>query len=468
MAEPPAAPFTTEYDLVRSAFAAEYEIVSEIGRGGMAIVYRAVERELEREVALKVLPLSLAGDGQMVERFLREARMAARLEHPHVVPIWRVGRAGGLPFIAMKLVHGPTLGDLLGSRGALPGAQVRRLLVETGSALAHAHGSGIVHRDIKPDNILLEPDGRALVTDFGIARAARESSLTASGTAIGTPRYMSPEQARAKTVDGRADLYALGVVAYECLTGRVPFDGTDPMSILLAHVEQPVPEPYLDDPDARALWPVVRRLLEKHPDDRFADAGAMLAALGVTSDTSLHAVRTQVVPTPVEFTPPPGTLVRAWRGVTRRPMALAGLVTVAALGAALAFLPARVPAIAGGAECPTDAKAGEWSVRVLPLTTAQPGDFVTVSWDVCGLARGSATTTTVVLRSANPRVAGRDARPSRMSYPDTLPGDAVRRTRRVKLPPVAPGQYTMTVQVLPPRGRARASSTPLRVEWSKP
>jgi hypothetical protein len=458
------APPTTELDLVRAAFTAEYEILSEIGRGGMAIVYRAVERELEREVALKVLPFSMAGDSQMVERFLREARMAARLEHPHVVPIWRVGRAGGLPFIAMKLVHGPTVGDLVTSRGSLPAAQVRRMLLETASALAHAHASGIVHRDIKPDNILLEPDGRALVTDFGIARAHREASLTASGTAIGTPRYMSPEQARAKTVDGRSDLYALGIVAYECLTGHVPFDGPDPIGILLAHVEQPVPEPYLEDPEGRALWPIVRRLLEKHPDDRFEDARALLTALGVAADTSVHAVHTQRMTTPPALTPPPGRVSRTARRVGRHPATRIGVVTVIALGAAVAFLPGRVPG--SGAACPPGARE-PWQVYVLPLEAVRPADFVTVSWDVCGLPRGSATTTSVVLRPANARLAGRDARPSRTFYRDTIGSDAVRRTRRIKLPAVAPGDYLLSVAVRPDRGRERSASTPLRVEWKK-
>jgi hypothetical protein len=457
-------PLTTEFDLVRSALSAEYEILSEIGRGGMAIVYRAIEKELEREVALKVLPISLAGDGQMVERFLREARMAARLEHPHVVPIWRVGRAGGMPYIAMKLVHGPTLGDLLSSRGALPGAQVRRLLVETASALAHAHGCGIVHRDIKPDNILLEPDGRALVTDFGIARAAREGRLTASGTAIGTPRYMSPEQARAKSVDGRSDLYGLGVVAYECLTGRVPFDGPDPVGILLAHVEQPVPEPELHDPEARAIWPVVRRLLEKHPDDRFADARALLTALGIEGDTSLHSIHTQRLSTPPSFTPPPGRVGRAVRRVARHRLTAVVAIIVAAVGAALAFLPGA-PTLSR-ANCPAGRPDSGWTVAVQPVAVARPGDFVEVTWDVCGLAANSATTTAVIMRPANPRLAGRDGRPSRTAYRDTLASGAVRRTRRIKIPAVPPGQYLLTVAVRPDGGRERSATTPLRVDWA--
>ena len=460
---------TTEFDLVRSALAVDYEIVSEIGRGGMSIVYRAIERELEREVALKVLPISLAGDGQMVERFLREARTAARLEHPHVVPIWRVGRAGGVPFIAMKLVHGPTLGDLLANRGALPGAQVRRILVETASALAHAHGCGVVHRDIKPDNILLEPDGRALVTDFGIARATREGRLTASGTAIGTPRYMSPEQARARPVDGRSDLYALGVVAYECLVGHVPFDGPDPVGILLAHVEQPVPVPTLHDPEARALWPVVERLLAKHPDDRFEDARALLTALGVPGDTALHSVHTQRLQTPPAMTPPPGVISRALRGfgrgLARRPMAVAAVVTVAALGAALAFLPVGSSPFET-ATCPAPAAAGQWSVQVQPLRVARPGDFVEVTWDVCGLTPGTATYTAVIMRPANPRLAGRDGRPSSTAYRDTVPGVAVRRTRRIRIPAVPPGQYLLTVAVRPDRGRERSATQQLKVDWS--
>src|SRR5687767_1514856 len=208
-----------ETDLVREALTAEYEIIEELGRGGMAMVYRARERQLEREVAIKVLPFSLAFDREFVERFQREARTAARLEHPNIIPIYRVGRSGRVIYFIMKFLRGKPLSSELVAKGTLGPGEIRRILAEVGRALAYAHKSDIVHRDIKPDNIMFDEHGHAVVTDFGIAKAASGGKLTGTGMSIGTPHYMSPEQAKAQPLDGRSDLYSLGVVAFQCLTG---------------------------------------------------------------------------------------------------------------------------------------------------------------------------------------------------------------------------------------------------------
>ncbi len=268
-----------DLDVVRAALDDTYDILDELGRGGMAIVFRARERALDREVAIKVLPFSLAFDEELVERFQREARLSAQLEHPHIVPMYRVGRSGDVIYFVMKLLRGQSLSARLEQRGRLPAAEVRRILVETASALGHAHARGIVHRDVKPDNIMLDADGRCVMTDFGIARSASESKLTATGMSIGTPRYMSPEQARARDVDGRGDLYSLGIVGYECLTGHVPFDGSDPFAILMHHVQSDVPAPHLMGDEERRLYAVVERLLAKAPEDRYQTAEALIAAL---------------------------------------------------------------------------------------------------------------------------------------------------------------------------------------------
>jgi predicted Ser/Thr protein kinase len=269
----------TDLDIVRTALASDYEVLQELGKGGMATVYRARERMLDREVAIKVLPFSLAFDDSFVERFMREARTSARLEHPHIIPIHRVGQAGQVTYFVMQLLRGQSLSDRLLERGTLGADETRRVLIETASALGYAHQHGVVHRDVKPDNILLDEAGRCVVTDFGIARSGSDPKLTAAGTSVGTPRYMSPEQARAKDVDGRSDIYSLGVVGYECLTGHTPFDGTDAFAILMDHINAPVPHPVLATPEARALYAVIERMLAKRADDRFADANELVAAL---------------------------------------------------------------------------------------------------------------------------------------------------------------------------------------------
>jgi serine/threonine-protein kinase len=269
----------TEADIVREALSAEYEIQEELGRGGMAIVYRARDRSLDRDVAIKVLPFSLAFDSEFVERFQREARTAAQLEHPNIIPIYRVGKAGRVTFFVMKFLRGQSLSHLLARRGRLPPPEIRRLLIESGSALGYAAKRGVVHRDIKPDNIMFDEHGVCMVADFGIAKAASGQKLTGTGMSIGTPHYMSPEQARAQNTDGRSDIYSLGVLGYQCLTGRVPYDGEDSFSIGYKHIMEPLPVPVLETPDERRLFEVIRRMLAKDPAERFQNCDELIATL---------------------------------------------------------------------------------------------------------------------------------------------------------------------------------------------
>jgi serine/threonine protein kinase len=267
-----------ELDLVRDALAAEYEIIEELGRGGMAMVYRAKDRQLEREVAVKVLPFSLAFDTEFVERFQREARTAAQLEHPNIIPIYRVGRSGRVIYFVMKFLRGGSLSMLLAGRKKLTPPEIRRLLLEAGGALGYAAQRGIVHRDIKPDNIMFDEFGQSVLTDFGIAKAASGQKLTGTGMSIGTPHYMSPEQARAQPIDGRSDIYSLGIVAYQCLTGSVPYDGEDSFSIGYKHITEPIPTPSLVTADERRLFEVIKRMLMKDPFDRFQTCEELIAS----------------------------------------------------------------------------------------------------------------------------------------------------------------------------------------------
>ncbi|MGD2206891.1 MAG: serine/threonine-protein kinase, partial [Anaerolineae bacterium] len=261
-----------------------YEIVDEIGRGGMAVVYKAWQPSLERYVALKVLPEYFQHDPEFLARFHREAKAAAKLNHPNIVTVYDTGKVDGRHYIAMEYVEGGSLRERLG-KGPLDLDEVQRILIQVADALDHAHAHGLIHRDIKPANILFtgDPDEqsghRPKVTDFGIAQAADGTRLTRSGAILGTPEYMAPEQAKGEAVDRRADLYALGVVLYLMLTGQAPFRGTTPHATLHAVIYDPPPPPRQLNPElSPAMQTVVLKALAKHPEDRFQSGKALAAA----------------------------------------------------------------------------------------------------------------------------------------------------------------------------------------------
>jgi eukaryotic-like serine/threonine-protein kinase len=256
-----------------------YEIIRLLGRGGMAVVFLAVDLVLEREVAIKVLPPQPTQDTKLIPRFHQEAKTAAKLDHPNIIPIYRVESEAGLNYFVMKYVNGRSLEQVLES-GPLPVAEARRVLREAALALGHAHQRKIVHRDVKPANIMVEADGRVVLTDFGISKAAQASTgLTGTGAIIGTPHYMAPEQAKGLEVDGRADQYALAIVGHHILTGKLPFDGTA-HSILYKQVFEPPPPVLEVRPDTpRDLSRALERALSKEPDQRFPTMEEFAAAV---------------------------------------------------------------------------------------------------------------------------------------------------------------------------------------------
>jgi serine/threonine-protein kinase len=264
-------------DAVRGRFALE----GELGRGGMGIVYLPRDLQLDRDVAVKVLPSHLAQTAESRARFLREARTAAGLSHPNIVPIHRVGEAGGFVFFVMSYVEGETLGDRLRAKGPLPAAEAARVLREVAWALAYAHGRGIVHRDVKPDNILLEAGtGRALVTDFGIAHGGDPASETDPGKVMGTANFMSPEQAGGEPVDGRSDIYSLGVVGHLAVSGRLPFEESNLPALLVRQATETPPSVVRVAPGLPpVLAAAIDRCLALDPAERFPDGEALAAAL---------------------------------------------------------------------------------------------------------------------------------------------------------------------------------------------
>jgi eukaryotic-like serine/threonine-protein kinase len=285
MPAPPAAEFLE----LQRVLAGRYSLDREIGRGGMGVVFLARDVALDRPVAIKLLPADLAQQPMLRERFLREARTAAQLSHPHVVPIHAVEEREGLVYFVMSYVEGETLGQRVRRAGPLPAAAVSRIVRDVAWALGYAHARGIVHRDVKPDNVLLDRDsGRAMVTDFGIARVATAEAVTSVGEIVGTAHYMSPEQASASDIDGRSDLFSLGVTAYYALTGTLPFEGPTLPAVVARIVTQPAPRVGTVRPGLpTVLAESVDRCLAKDPEQRFATGEALAEAVaGAAQETA--------------------------------------------------------------------------------------------------------------------------------------------------------------------------------------
>jgi len=276
----------------------KYKIIEEVGRGGFAVVYKAVDTTLDRTVALKSLDPRLSGEPTFAERFQREAKLAANLKHPNVVMIHEFGWEAGTGYMAMEFLEGRTLKEMILKEGTLTSRRIVNIVGQIASALDYAHGRGLVHRDVKPSNIMVGADDHVTVMDFGIAKAATLTGLTTTGQIFGTPEYMSPEQVQgADKPDARSDIYSLGVVVFEMLAGEVPFSGTTPLSIMVSHANKPPPRLSEINPDVPpAVEAVLLKALAKRPEGRYSQAGELSRALAEAFEAAALAEAPTAVP----------------------------------------------------------------------------------------------------------------------------------------------------------------------------
>lgn len=308
-----------------------YRLESKLGSGGMSTVYLARDETLERLVAVKVLHREVSDRPDQIERFRREARAVAQLSHPNVVGVIDAGEDGGYPYIVFEYVEGETLKQRIGRLGRLPLDEAAAYAIETGRGLAAAHARSLVHRDVKPQNVLIDSEGRAKVTDFGIARSLDTAGLTATGRVLGTTDYVSPEQAMGHAVDARSDIYSLGVVLYEMLIGDVPFHADTQVGVAMKHVQQALPDVQRKRPEiSAALAAVVDASVAKDPDHRYPHMQAMLRDLEAALEVEVarSGAPTGEVTTVLESVP-----AKRRRLLTRRRISWAGALMVLAAGA---------------------------------------------------------------------------------------------------------------------------------------
>jgi eukaryotic-like serine/threonine-protein kinase len=348
--------------MLDEVIADRYELEELVGTGGMSSVYKARDRLLERNVALKVLHPHYSDDAEYVERFRREARSVAQLSHPHIVTVIDRGEDGGQQFIVFEFIDGENLKQLIGRIGPLPVRRAVELALEIADALAFAHDHDLVHRDVKPQNVLLTPDGDAKVTDFGIARSLDvEQGVTQTGTVLGTSNYLSPEQASGKPVTPATDVYSLGVVLFELLTGEVPFPGENFVAVAMKHINEPPPDLTEKRPDVPLrLAAAVERALEKDPSRRFQSMGEFASELQqcLAEMASADEERTFIATSPVLKQSRPHR-VRA----TRRRWPLVALVLLVAAAAVVGGILAL-----GDSKGKKPSGPGGSVLRVIPLS----------------------------------------------------------------------------------------------------
>ncbi len=368
--------------MTRPASIGRYTVLGELGRGAMGVVYRAVDPALDRPVAIKVIAAQTSGlpvgSGELEARFLREARMAARISHPNVVTVYDAGREGDALYLVMELVDGESLSARLARQGFPPPAEALELVAQAAEALAAAHALGVVHRDVKPGNIMVTRLGRVKVADFGVAKAiGEETDLTRTGTVVGSPAYMAPEQVRGERVDGRADLFSLGVVTYELLLRRRPF----PAETVTTLIYQILHQDPLADPDVlRTLGAdtaaFLRACLAKVPGERIPDAGAFaaqarrLAGRLARADSVTTAPTAKIDSHPAARTAVPGRNRRVWYVAGAAAVGLAALAVAALLVHRTARAP-QAPAVAALAPVPTATAVPTPAARVRSRTVAR-------------------------------------------------------------------------------------------------
>lgn len=357
----------------------QYRVIEQIGQGGMARVYKAYQPSMERYVALKVLSEYSGRDTQFAKRFIREARLIAKLEHKNILPVYDYGEQQGIAYLAMRYLDGGTLKDVL-AQGRLASGDILSLMKQICAALDYAHRQGVVHRDVKPSNVMIDDEGEAYLSDFGIARAlGGDSDLTATGVALGTPDYMAPEQCLGELVDHRADIYALGIMLYEMVVGRVPFQANTPMAVVLAHINEPLTLPRQVAPGIpEPVEAVIIKALAKDPDHRYQSAAELARALEDAlressvplADTTLATLVLQAQT--AQSTPGPGkdlapaVVEPAGEGAAPRRITTPRMIGLLVFAAALLFL---------------GAFAGAWLFEQLrePAAVAEPGAPVSAS-----------------------------------------------------------------------------------------
>jgi serine/threonine protein kinase len=297
-----------------------YRIISQIGQGGMATVYKAYQPSMDRNVAIKVLPSQLADSPEFVKRFQQEARIIANLEHPHILPVFDFGEDDGVTYFVMRFLDAGTLKERMNG-GALPWPEIDRLFTQLAEALGYAHDHGIVHRDLKPANALVDTDGNLFLTDFGIAKLLEDASprLTQTDAIMGTPAYISPEQAQAMPVDRRSDIYSLGIILYEMVTGRVPFTADTPLAVILKQIGDPLPPPSKIKPDLpSSVERVILKALAKNPSDRFSTTAEFVSAWkNALKDTESTIRETEMVVPTIPFADAPPQIQRQPATATR-------------------------------------------------------------------------------------------------------------------------------------------------------